>query len=266
MAQSDGGDDTVRRAQKAVVRNLETDDLRHILRRGFEDFYARPTNVLFLTVLYPVAALVLIWATFGYDLRQLVFPLVSGFALISPIAATAIFEVSRRRERGLDDRLHHVITGVLQAPSLRGLLTMGLLLAGLFLLWLWAALNVYELFFGPEPPSEMPRFLHAVLTTPEGLNLLLVGCGIGLVFAVVVFAVSVVSLPMLLDRRAGALEAIGVSLRVCRKNPRAMAEWAVIVAIGMILGTLPLFIGLAVALPVLGHATWHLYRSVVAFE
>jgi len=266
MAHFSEGGGAGRSTETVVIRTLETEDLRQILRCGFEDFYGRPTNVLFLSVLYPAAALILVWATFGYDLLQLAFPLISGFALVSPVAATGIFEVSRRRERGLDDRLHHVVTGVLQTPSLRGLLTMGVLLAALFLLWLWTALQIYELFFGPEPPSEMPKFLHAILTTPEGLQLLLVGCGTGFAFAGIVFVISVVSLPMLLDKHVSAVEAIGVSLKVCRKNPKAMAEWAVIIAAGLLLGTLPLFIGLAVALPVLGHATWHLYRRVVAFE
>jgi len=249
-----------------VVRDIATDDLRQILRCGFEDFYARPTNVLFLSVLYPVAALVLLWATVGYDLRQLALPLISGFALVAPLAATGIYEVSRRREHGLDDRLRHVLTGLLHAPSLKGILAMGGLLAILFLAWLAAALQLYELFFGADSPSNLPRFLGEILTTPEGRRLLFVGCSIGFVFAAVVFAISVVSLPMLLDQPIGVVEAIRVSLQVCWKNPKAMAEWALIVATGLILGSLPLFIGLAVALPVLGHATWHLYRRVLVFK
>jgi len=246
------------------IRRIDIDDLREVLRQGFDDFYARPTNVIFLGVLYPAVAVILVGIAYGYDLLQLIFPLVSGFALVAPLAATGIYELSRRRERGEDDRLRHVL-GVFRSPSLGGLLGMGGILAGLFLLWLWSALEIYALVFGSALPAGLPAFLGQVFGTTAGWALILIGCAVGFLFAAAAFAISVTSLPMLLDRKTSLQEAIGTSLRVCRRNPGTMIVWATIVAGGLLLGSLPLFIGLAIALPVLGHATWHLYRKTVIF-
>ena len=155
-------------------------------------------------------------------------------------------------------RLH-----VLRAPSFGAMLELGVLLLVLFGAWIGVADAIYVATFGHAPAASIPDFATRVLTTPEGWSLIIVGCGVGFLFAVVALCVSVVSFPLMLDRHATAIDAIRTSLRAVMKNPFAMAVWGLIVAALLVIGSLPLFVGLAVVLPVLGHATWHLYRKVV---
>jgi uncharacterized membrane protein len=140
---------------------------------------------------------------------------------------------------------------------------LGVLLLVLFGVWIGVANAIYVEIFGHAPAASIPDFATRVLTTPDGWMLIIVGCGIGFLFAVVALCVSVVSFPLMLDRHATAIDAIRTSLRAVMKNPVAMAGWGVIVAALLVIGSIPLFVGLAVVLPVLGHATWHLYRKVV---
>ncbi len=137
------------------------------------------------------------------------------------------------------------------------------MLLTLFVVWVATANAIYVAIFGHTPAASIPDFATRVLTTPEGWSLIIVGCGVGFLFAVVALCVSVVSFPLMLDRHASAIDAIRTSLRAVIKNPFAMAAWGLIVAVLLVIGSLPFFVGLAVVLPLLGHATWHLYRKVV---
>jgi uncharacterized membrane protein len=146
------------------------------------------------------------------------------------------------------------------------MLALGMLLLALFVTWIAAADAIYIAAFGNAPAASIPdfsAFSARVLTTPEGWSLIIFGCGVGFLFAIVALCVSVVSFPLMLDRHATAIDAIRTSLRAVRENPFAMAVWGLIVAALLAIGSLPFFVGLAVVLPVLGHATWHLYRKVV---
>jgi uncharacterized membrane protein len=245
-----------------VVRKIGLSDLSDALRLGWEDFKAMPSHAIILCVLYPVLGLVLFRMVLGYSVLPLLFPLAAGFALIGPFAALGLYELSRRRERGEEvgawDAIH-----VLRAPSFGAMLGLGTLLFTLFVTWIAAADAIYIATFGHAPAASIPDFAARVLTTPEGWTLIIVGCGVGFLFAVVALCVSVVSFPLMLDRHATAIDAIRTSLRAVMKNPVAMAAWGLIVAVLLVIGSLPCFLGLAVVLPVLGHATWHLYRKVV---
>ena len=139
------------------------------------------------------------------------------------------------------------------------------MLMAIYFAWLTAAQFIYSLGFGSAVPESLADFARQVFTTPAGWMLIVVGSGTGFVFAVVVFTLSVVSFPMLLDRNVGVKLAVQTSIRAVFANPVTMAMWGVIVAGVLLLGSLPFFVGLAVALPVLGHATWHVYRKVVAY-
>ena len=245
-----------------VVRKIGLSDLSDALRLGWEDFKAIPTHAVVLCVIYPVLGLVLFRLVLGYSVLPLLFPLAAGFTLIGPFAALGLYELSRRRERGEEPAAWDAMQ-VLRAPSFGAMLELGTLLLVLFIVWIAAADAIYIATFGNAPAASIPDFATRVLTTPKGWSLIIVGCGVGFLFAVVALCVSVVSFPLMLDRHASAIDAIRTSLQAVRKNPVAMAAWGLIVAALLVIGSLPLFVGLCVVLPVLGHATWHLYRKVV---
>src|ERR1700758_2373553 len=245
-----------------VVRKIGLSDLADALRLGWEDFKAIPTHAVVLCLIYPVLGLVLFRLTVGYAVLPLLFPLAAGFTLIGPFAALGLYELSRRRERGEEAAMWHAMD-VLRAPSFGAILELGVLLLVLFGTWIATADAIYVSTFGHTPAANVPDFARRVLTTPEGWSLIIVGCGVGFLFAVVSLCVSVVSFPLMLDRHASAIDAIRTSLRAVMENPYPMAVWGLIVAVLLVIGSLPFFVGLAVVLPVLGHATWHLYRKLV---
>ena len=251
-----------RDAARPLVRRIELADLKDALARGISDFAAYRTDVMFLCVIYPVAGLLLAWLAFGYDLLQLVFPLAFGFALIGPVAAVGLYEISRRREQGIEITWADAF-GVVRAPAFGAILVLGLVLLAILLLWLAAAQGVYVMTLGPEPPASLGAFARDVLTTRAGWALVAVGVGVGAVFAVLVLTISVVSFPLLLDRNVGLYAAVATSVRAVATNPGPMAVWGLIVAGALAIGSIPLLLGLIVVIPVLGHATWHLYRKVV---
>jgi uncharacterized membrane protein len=245
-----------------AVRCIGLGDLWDALARGVADFEANRTDVVFLCVIYPVIGLVLGRVASGYGLLPLLFPLASGFALVGPFAAVGLNEISRRREAGGDVRWVDAF-GVLRSPSIGPIMLLGLMLIALFLIWLVVAQVIYLVTLGPAPPASVSSFLSDVFTTGAGWTLIILGIGVGFLFALLVLAVSVVSFPLLLDRNVGIGTAVSTSMRAVAANPGVMALWGLIVAVGLVLGSLPLFVGLVVILPVLGHATWHLYRKVV---
>ncbi len=252
-----------RDAAPPAVRRIGLADLGAALRAGWQDFLACRTDVVFLCLLYPVAGLVIARLAVAQGLLPLVFPLVAGFALVGPLFGVGLYEMSRRRERGIATGWADAFA-VLRAPGFGAILAVGLVLLALFGLWLGSAWVLYTVTLGPDLPVSAEAFARDVLTTREGWIMAAAGIAIGFAFAVAALAIGVVSLPLLLDRPVGAGRAIATSLRAVRANPGAMAAWGVVVAAGLALGALPLLVGLAVVLPVLGHATWHLYRRVVA--
>jgi uncharacterized membrane protein len=244
------------------IRRIDTTDLRDVLRKGLEDFGVYRTDVIFLCLIYPIVGIVLARATFGGDMLQLLFPLASGFALIGPFAAIGLYEMSRRREEGVTIGWQDAF-GVLRSPSFGAILALGAILMAVFVLWLLTAQGIYNMTMGPNSPDSMGSFIREVFTTSAGWSLIVLGCGVGFLFAVLALSISVVSFPLLLDRKVSVTTAIWTSMQAVAKNPRPMMIWGLIVTAGLVVGSIPLFIGLAVVMPVLGHATWHLYRKVV---
>jgi uncharacterized membrane protein len=256
MAGADTGTSAV-----PVVRRIAADDLREVLRSGWDDFTTYRTDVVLLCFIYPLIGIILARAIFGQGVLPLLFPLASGFALVGPAAAVGLYEMSRRREQG------HTVSwldafGVVYAPRFGAILLLSLLLLAIFLVWMAAASGIYNATLGPEAPASIGSFIRDVFTTGAGWAMIVVGCGVGLLFAVVVLAISVISFPMLLDRDVGLPEAVSASVSAVIRNPLPMAAWGLIVAGGLVIGSIPLFLGLAVVVPVLGHATWHLYRRL----
>ena len=246
-----------------TIRTIGLSDLYEALRLGWEDFKAVPSHAIILCVIYPVLGLVLARTVLGYSVLPLLFPLAAGFALLGPFAALGLYELSRRRERGEPATAWDALE-VLRSPSFGAMLGLGTLLFALFVTWVATAQAIYVAAFGYEAAAGIPDFARRVLTTPQGWWLIVVGCGVGFLFAVMALCISVVSFPLMLDRHAGAADAMVTSLRAVARNPVPMAAWGLIVAVLLVLGSLPLFLGLAVVIPLLGHATWHLYRKVIA--
>lgn len=251
-----------RQAGVLQIRRIGMAHIGQALRNGLADFAANRTDVIFLCVIYPVVGLVLARLMSGYGVVPLLFPLASGFALVGPVAAVGLNEMSRRREQGVDVRWVDAF-GVVRSPSIGGIIGLGLVLIALFLLWLVSAAAIYALTLGPSPPVSIAAFAHAVFATRAGWAMIVVGCGVGFLFALLVLAISVVSFPVLLDRDVRMETAIWTSIQAVAANPLPMAAWGLIVAAALAIGSLPCLLGLVVVMPVLGHATWHLYRAVV---
>ena len=245
-----------------AIRRITPADLWDALAKGWNDFSAMPTHAVFLCLIYPIIGIAVAGLTLGYALVPLLYPLAAGFALLGPFAAMGLYELSRRREAGVDVSAADAL-GVLASPSIGAIVALGVLLTLIFLIWVATANAIYVATFGHAAPASIGQFINDVLATPEGWTLILAGNGIGFLFAVVVLTISVVTFPLLLDRDIGAAGALLTSARAVLANPLPMALWGVIVAVLLALGSLPLFLGLPVVLPVLGHATWHLYRKVV---
>lgn len=245
-----------------AVRRIGLADLKDALAKGVDDFYAMPTHAIFLCAVYPVIGLVLARLAFGYSILPLIYPLASGFALVGPFAALGLYELSRRREAGLDASAGHAFD-VLRSSSIGAIAALGLVLLVVFGIWIDVAYNIYVSNFGYAPPASLAQFAQDVLTTPAGWTLIIVGNGVGLLFAALALTIGVVSFPLLVDRDVGAAVALLTSIQAVIKNPLTMAAWGLIVAALLVIGSLPFFLGLTVVLPVLGHSTWHLYRKVV---
>lgn len=250
------------RPAQPVIRRIGIADLQEALAKGIDDFYAMPTHAMFLCVIYPIVGLFLARLAFGYSILPLLYPLVSGFALVGPVAALGLYELSRRREAGLPTSATRAFD-VLQSSSIGAISALALLLLGIFVIWVAIANAIYIATFGYATPASIETFVYDVLSTRAGWTLILVGNGVGLLFAILVLTISVVSFPLLLDRDVGAAVALLTSIRAVTRNPLAMMEWGLIVAALLVVGSLPLFFGLTMIMPVLGHATWHLYRRVV---
>ena len=245
-----------------TVRRIAASDVGDALAKGVRDFGAARTDVVMLCLLYPLAGLAISRMAFDYGMLALVFPLIAGFALIAPLFGLGLYEISRRRERGIETSWKDVF-GVLRSPALGSIAVLGSLLLALFALWLFAANLLYTVTLGPDAPVSALAFARDAVTTPQGWTMITVGIGLGFLFALAVLVISVVSFPLLLDRDVGVATAIRTSVHAVVQNPLPMAAWGLIIAIGLAIGTIPLLIGLAIVLPILGHATWHLYRKVV---
>ena len=245
-----------------VIRRIAPSDLFDALARGIDDFIAMPSHAVFLCVIYPLLGIALIAMALGNSMLPLAFPIAAGFALVGPLAAIGLYELSRRREAGLDSSTSHAFD-VLRSPSLGAIVALGLLLMAIFLIWLAVADAIYIAYFGYHGPASVGQFVSDVFHTRAGWMLIVIGSGVGFLFAVLVLTISAISFPLLLDRDVGAAVAVLTSIRVVAKNPLTMALWGFIVAAALVIGSIPFFLGLTVVMPVLGHATWHLYRRAV---
>jgi uncharacterized membrane protein len=247
---------------RPTIRKIGMLEVFDALNLGWIDFREKPSHYVFLCLLYPVAGMVLMAWSAGANLLPLMFPLASGFALLGPVAAIGLYEISRRRELGLIPSWRDALE-VRKSPALFSIIAVAAVLFALFVAWLVIAQAIYEAYFGVDYNLTTAEFFANVLSTSDGWAMMLWGNLIGLGFAFMALAASVVTFPLLLERDVGAVSAIWTSIRATIANPVPVLMWGLIVAVLLVIGSIPLFAGLAVILPVLGHATWHLYRKLV---
>jgi len=249
-------------SSEIVIRKIGVNDLWQVLKKGFDDFKAKPSHVVFLCVIYPLFALLLTVFLIGENLLHLVFPVVSGFTLIGPVVSVGLFEMSRRRERGLDVTWSSAFDFV-HSSSFAPILALSVAMMLLYVAWLYIAQLLYFGLFGAVPPDSISELATQVLTTRQGGALIFYGTVLGFIFVIVALAVSVVAFPLLLDRPVSAITAVSTSIKAVTSNSLMMAGWGLIVVVLLAAGSILFLIGLAVVLPILGHATWHLYRKLI---
>jgi len=247
----------------AEVRRIAYSDLWAALREGFHDLAVSRSDVVFIALVYPIVGLVLGRLAFSLNLLPMILPLVTGFALLGPVAAVGLYEVSRRLEDGAPVSWSTPFE-VFRSPALSSILGLGAILAMIFFAWLAVAWGIYAVTLGPQPPASLGSFLNEVFLTPSGWTMIVVGTAVGFLFAAVAYAISAVSFPLLLDRDIGIAAAVQTSIKAIRANPGPMAAWGAIIAGALILGSIPALAGLIFVMPLFGHASWRLYRRVVA--
>jgi uncharacterized membrane protein len=245
------------------IRKVGLNDLVSALREGFDDLRALRTDQITIAVLFPLAGLVVAGVIADRALLPFLFPAASGFALIGPLATLWYAGLSRGRELYGEDAAAHPVN-LFFGPRGRSLRVLGGIAILLFLLWLAVAGVIYHSTLGTSSDKASAFFLTRVLTTTAGWKMIVIGCGAGIIFALIAVAIGCVSFPLALDKPVTAMEAIGVSLQAMARNPVFMLGWGVVIVVGLVIGAIPGLFGLAVTLPLLGHATWHVYRRIVA--
>jgi len=244
------------------VRKLEISDLKYALKAGVEDFAACRSDAMFLVLFYPLIGLVMVMMGFSMDMLPLVVPMIMGFALIGPVAAVGLYEMSSRREAGFEPKWGDAFS-VLRSPSFGAILMLGIYLAALFFVWLISANAVFTWTLGPESPTSISAFVTDMFTTTAGWVMIILGSGLGAMFALAALAISVVSFPLLLDRHVGLPLAVVTSVKVLRASPVVTLIWGALIGTSLVIAAIPFLLGLVVVVPIFGHATWHLYRRAV---
>lgn len=246
-------------APVTLAQQLTVKDVRNALKAGWQDFADCPVYGLFFAAFYVVGGLGLVYGLSRMGQGWWLIPIMAGFPLLAPFSAVGLYEVSRRRESGLPIGWRGVL-GALGGKGDEQLILMGAIVFVAFSFWMILAHGIFAIFLGE---SGIGGQTGGLLLSPDAIMMLLVGSAVGGIFALGLFAITVVSLPMLVDQEVDFITAIIVSLGVVRSNKRVMMGWALLVAVTLTLAMLPFFAGLFIALPVLGHATWHLYRRAV---
>jgi uncharacterized membrane protein len=251
--------------RRIPVRKITDEDLRLSLREGLDDFGAMRGDIFFAGLIYTFIGLAAVVMTANKPLIPFFFPVVAGVGLLGPIAAVGFYEAARRREKG--EEVHWwTFVEVRKLRSVDDMGIVGGMLLAIFAVWLVAAGILYATLFGWSTPTDLIGFFGDIFSTVNGWLLIIAGAIVGAVFGWFVLAISVVSLPMLVDTDVGAAEAVSTSWRAAHANKGEMIRWGVTVFVLLVLGSIPLFVGLAFVLPWLGYATWHLYTRLVDRE
>jgi uncharacterized membrane protein len=252
-----------RKPKPVRIRTIGDHDLRDALRQGLDDFLAFRGDIVFAGVVYTLIGLAAVVMTTSMPLMPFFLPVVAGVGLLGPVAAVGFYELARRREAGETDIHWFNFLDVRKRPTVDDMGIVAGLLLVIFFLWLLAAGALYAALFGWATPTSITQFLAMIFTTPRGWALIAGGAVIGAIFGWIVLALSVVSMPMLVDRDVSAADAVSASWRAAHQNKSEMVRWGLIVLGLLVLGSIPLFVGLAFVLPWLGYSTWHLYTRLI---
>ena len=245
-----------------VVRRITSADIAEALGQGLRDFQAVPLYGLAFGALYAGGGIVILLSLTAFDMIYLAYPLAAGFALLGPFVAIGLYEVSRRREAAQPISMRDIWSTVKSRGEIGW---MALVTVFFFVIWMSQVGFLIALSIGLNASfSNLREFIAMALTTNEGLLLLAIGNAVGAALSLILFSLTVVSFPLLLDRDVDFVTAMVTSVRAVVTSPVPMIGWAAVIGVLLIVSALPYFLGLLVTLPVLGHATWHLYRRVVA--
>jgi uncharacterized membrane protein len=248
-----------------VVRAITLSDVNEAWVQGIHDFWNAPIYGLVFGGLYAAGGMIIVACVTALGLRYLAYPLTAGFALIGPFAAVGLYEVSRRQEAGMALSWRAVLGAVFEQRN-RQLAWMGFVTMLFFVIWMYQVQLLVALFLGTRSFPTLHDFLVALTTTPEGLLFLFLGNAVGALLAIVLFSITFVSFPLLLDRDLDVVTAMITSIRAFAASPVAVVGWAITIVLLLIVALVPFFLGLVVVLPILGHTTWHLYRKIVVSE
>lgn len=250
------------RRELIPVRMITDEDLRWALRQGLLDFQAMRGDLVFAGLIYTVIGIAAAVMSTNMPLMPFFLPVCAGVGLLGPVAAVGFYELARRREDGLESGWRHFLD-VRKRPSIDDMGIVAGLLLTVFFIWLLAAGLLYLMLFGWATPDSVPDFLRMIFTTVNGWLLIVSGAVVGAIFGWFVLALSVASLPMLVDCDVSAAEAVSASWRAAHANKPQMVRWGLTVLALLVLGSIPVFVGLAFVLPWLGYSTWHLYTRLV---
>lgn len=243
------------------IRKLTLDDPWRWLAAGWRDMWAMPAISLGYGAIFSAVSLALVITVFVAELSSAVLALGAGFMLIGPMMAVGLYEASRRLEAGEEIRLKDVLIVATKSPAQLAFLGGALMLA--LLIWMRIASLLFALFFGIEGFPPLTDFLPTLMFTAHGLGLLVIGTATGALIAFCVFAISALSVPLLMVRDVDAVTAMLTSVKVVSENVRPMALWAWIIALVTAAGMVTFFLGMVVAFPLIGHATWHAFRGAI---
>lgn len=254
-----------RRPGQPKVNKVTADDIRASLKAGFSDFLARPIMSGFFGLFYAVFGILFVWVLVWLGKIWMIIPATIGFPLIAPFAAAGLYEMSRRLQSGESFGWSEILTAMANQRK-REMGWMAFVTLFIFWIWIYQFRTVLVIVLQNASFSDFDGFMNTVFFTLQGWTFLAIGSCVGAFLSAVLFSVTVIAMPMLLDRETDFVSAMLTSIRVVTENPVVMLGWAAIISVTMLLSLVPAFLGLIFTLPILGHTTWHLYQRAVPAE
>lgn len=251
---------TMLRALK--VRQISFNDIKFAFSKGLKDFSRRPLLSLFFGLIFAGFGIVLVLGFTVFDSIWMTLPAAVGFPLVAPFVAVGLYEMSRRMERGEDFSWKDIFLAIFRQQQ-REFGWMSFVVLFVFWIWIYQARLLLALFLQWQSFSSLDNFIEVITTTQNGILFITIGTLVGAVLATVLFSLTVISMPLLLDKEIDFISAMILSVKAVHTNPFVMLSWGALIAILVFLALAPAFVGIIFVLPILGHVTWHLYERVI---